>query len=132
MENLKPIEDFNEWLKYAQHDLDAAKIMIKRDFYNGSVFWAHDSVEKSLKAFLVFNHKKGDKTTHNLEKLALTCSYLDNSFSSFIPIVRNINGWGEQVSYPDIEGTFEATVEHCEVAISVAENIYALVLQKAA
>ena len=132
MENLKPIEDFNEWLKYAEHDLDAAKFMVKRDFYNGSVFWAHDSVEKSLKAFLVFNHKKGDKTTHNLEKLALICSNLDNSFSSIMTDIKHINGWAEQVSYPDAKGTFDATVEHCETAISVAEKIYSFVLQKAA
>ena len=132
MKNLKYMEDYNEWLKCAERDLGASKVMIKSDFYNGSVFWAHDSVEKSLKAFLVFNHKEGDRTTHDLEKLALDCSHLDNSFSTLIPIVKNINGWGEQVSYPDVEGTFEATVEHCETVISVAEKVYSFVLQKAA
>jgi HEPN domain-containing protein len=132
MESLKPMEDYNEWLKYAKHDLDAAKVIAEGDFYNGSVFWAHDSVEKSLKAFLVFNHKEGDKTTHDLEKLALDCSDLDNSFSTLLPIVKDINGWGEQVSYPDVEGTFDATVEHCETVISVAEKVYSFVLQKAA
>jgi HEPN domain-containing protein len=128
----KLIEDFAEWLKYAKHDLDAAKVISEGDFYNSFVFWAHDSVEKSLKAFLVFNHKEGDKTTHNLEKLASDCSHLDNSFSTLIPIVKDINGWGEQVSYPDVEGAFEATFEHCETVISVAEKVYSFVLQKAA
>ena len=132
MESLKPMENYNEWLKCAERDLGASKVMISSDFYNGSVFWAHDSVEKSLKAFLVFNHKEGDKTTHDLEKLALDCSHLDNSFSALIPIVKNINGWGEQVSYPDVEGTFDATIQHCETVISVAEKVYSFVLQKAA
>lgn len=132
MESLKPMEDYNEWLRCAKRDLGASRVMIKSNFYNGSVFWGHDSVEKSLKAFLVFNHQKGDKTTHDLEKLALNCSFLDNSFSTLLPIVKNINGWGQQVSYPDVEGTFEATVGHCETVISVAEEIYSFVLKKAA
>ena len=124
MENQKRIENPNAWLDIANHDLEGSRLCSENKMFDTSVFCAHDSVEKSLKAFLVLNKMEGDKFTHDLKKLTNQCVRFDNSFKTLLPFVETINGWGEQVSYPDAIGSFNATNEHCQTAISTAEKVY--------
>ena len=130
MENQKRIESPNEWLVIADRNLKGSRICSENKLFDASVFWAHDSVEKSLKAFLVFNKIEGDKMTHDLQKLTNQCVRLDDSFKTLLPLVENINGWGEQVSYPDTIGSFNANTKQSQTAISTAERVYDFVKTK--
>lgn len=132
MQNQIPMFNYNSWLYLADRHLNGSRVCEKNKLFDASVFWAHDSIEKSLKAFLVFNKKETDKVTHDLEKLTNQCVQFDDSFKTMLPLVDNINGWGEQVSYPDAIGAFDATDEHCQTAISMAEKVYDFVKIKCA
>ena len=93
MENQKRIENPNAWLDIANHDLQGSRLCSENKMFDTSVFCAHDSVEKSLKAFLVLNKMEGDKFTHDLKKLTNQCVRFDNSFKTLLPFVETINGW---------------------------------------
>ena len=125
-----PITDYNAWLNRANYDLGASRLCSGKELFDISVFWAHDSAEKSLKAFLVFNSQEGDRVTHDLQKLTNQCVQFDDSFKTLLPFVEKINGWGKQVSYPDEIGYFHANNEHCLTAISTAEKVYDFVKLK--
>ena len=66
---MKP--ETREWVEIAERDLLAAGLMLEQNFYQQTVFYCQQSIEKLLKAIWTERHGVGTHPrTHNLVKLA--------------------------------------------------------------
>jgi len=66
---MKP--ETQEWVEIAERDLQAARAMLEQDFYQQTVFYCQQSIEKLLKAIWTERHRAGTHPrVHNLVKLA--------------------------------------------------------------
>ena len=66
---MKP--ETREWVEIAEQDLQAARVMLEQDFYQQTVFYCQQSIEKLLKAIWTERHGAGTHPrVHNLVKLA--------------------------------------------------------------
>src|SRR4030042_1649933 len=66
---MKP--ETQEWVEIAEQDLQAARVMLEQDFYQQTVFYCQQSIEKLLKAIWTERHGAGTHPrVHNLVKLA--------------------------------------------------------------
>ena len=61
--------DFENWLKEEEWDLETAKILNKESRYNAAAFYAQQAVEKLLKAALM--HKNESAWGHSVRELLL-------------------------------------------------------------
>lgn len=69
-----------EWFETAMHDLEAAKILFQEKHFTDTIcFHLHQTIEKYLKGFLVFNNIKPPRT-HDLSELLKMCSKIDMDF----------------------------------------------------
>lgn len=81
--------------------------------YDGTTKVDTDCAEKSLKAYLVYQGEKIERT-HNLIKLVYLCSNLDKNFESLTSRAKTLNPFSTQHRYPDeydipdIDDTLEA------------------------
>ncbi len=50
-------EDYKNWLNEAEWDLETAEILKEKERHNSSAFYAHQAVEKLLKAALIFKNE---------------------------------------------------------------------------
>jgi HEPN domain-containing protein len=60
-----------QWVQIAEHDIGAAAFLLEKEFYQQTVFYCQQSVEKLMKA--VWTERNGAGThprVHNLVKLA--------------------------------------------------------------
>lgn len=58
-----------EWLRHAENDRRAAQVLLADGFYEQSVFYCQQAVEKSLKATIVKQTNERPPHTHNLRAL---------------------------------------------------------------
>lgn len=106
---MKP--ETEEWLQVAQHDLGAARALLGEGFYQGSVFYCQQAVEKLLKAIWTERRESGTHPrTHNLVKLASALeieppghlAYLLNELTDQVfPSRYPEPGWGYEKSVAD-------------------------------
>jgi len=52
------MEDFKRWIEQAKRDIKIAEYNCNGDFFESSIFYCQQSVEKSLKAILIKNEGK--------------------------------------------------------------------------
>lgn len=118
-------DDARNWIKYADENLKSAKLLLKAGILNPCLQNAQQSVEKSLKALLIENSRKLQKT-HSINELMsilsgngininiseAECDLLD---SIYLPSKYPLGS-----SLPD----FEPNAEICAECISIAERIF--------
>ena len=120
----------NEWVKYAQMDLQVAK----RELYVSEdteeiltpivCFHSQQAVEKALKAYLVKNSIEFSKI-HNLETLRKLCTTVDVAFEELD--FGELNYYGVSTRYPDglmDMPSFNKAKELYELAESITEFIF--------
>lgn len=98
MKNLfgvKPLKDkVQYWIDIAQYDIDTADAMLQTKRYLYVGFMCHQAVEKTLKAYYVFNTEGNAPRTHNLTLLARE-SNLYEEFSEeqkdFLDVLEPLN-----------------------------------------
>ncbi|BFU77753.1 hypothetical protein ALC152_09680 [Arcobacter sp. 15-2] len=61
-------DETNQWIKYADENLQSSKILCESHLYNPSLQNAQQSIEKNIKAYFVENGLKLQKT-HNILSL---------------------------------------------------------------
>ena len=61
-------DETKQWLKYANENLESAKVLVKSCLYNPSLQNAQQSIEKYIKAYFIENGLKLQKT-HNILSL---------------------------------------------------------------
>jgi HEPN domain-containing protein len=92
------------WLKSAEHDLDAAKGLLKIKKYDWCLFLGHLVLEKALKAIYAQKHSDIPPRTHNLLLLAEKADIvLTNEQKIFL---EQVNGFNIESRYPDQKLSF--------------------------
>jgi HEPN domain-containing protein len=118
-----------EWLKYAQSDMIAARYM----FYDVnpkqteiSVFHCQQCAEKVLKAYLVA-HEIDPPKIHDLLILCKMCAELDGEYLSLINISSDLNPYAVASRYPKQLVSDDAEVK---IAIDKAQQIFDFCIAK--
>lgn len=117
------------WLDKAKRDLDTAVLNNRHDGYTDvSCYFSHQTVEKSLKAFLV-HHSIRFQKIHHLPKLLKMCEDKDSEFSAFKKQCRVLNDYFLESKYPmDIPIVY--TKKEAREAIQSAEKVFEFVKKK--
>lgn len=119
-----------EWLSIAEHDLIAAKRLIKDDDCTlaPAIFHTQQCAEKAFKAYLAYKKQKHQRT-HDLVDLVKLCSKFDHDFYDILDLAMDLNPHLTTSRYPD-----DCLVIPCrsevENAIKHATTIYNLVISK--
>ena len=88
------------WLRQAEHDLRRAEKLAAEDDYAYAAFFAEQSAQKSLKAFLIFCGKRFI-TTHSVGELAKEATALDAAFKSLVEEAARLDRHYLASRYPD-------------------------------
>ncbi len=121
---------YYDWLFHAYQDLLAARMLITdRRLFNPTVFHCQQAIEKSLKAFLLYKHRKLFDG-HNLTWLCKQAAMTDQSFTKWIGKSTLLNRFYIETRYPAdipeeidrqlVEEILEATEEMMEF---ICDNI---------
>lgn len=116
------------WFAKADEDLYATEILFRNDpnfVLNVIGFHCQQSVEKYLKAFLIFKEHDFDYK-HNLYYLLNLCSDFDIEFKEFE--VGNLSRFAVDQRYPD--EAYEPTIEEALGYLEIAKAIKKLVRSK--
>ena len=92
----------NEWLIKARHDLASAeKLASGPDPYlDTAIFHCQQAAEKAVKAFLVFQDRRFEKT-HDVAKLIKMAASLKKELSLLLPEAAFLTPYASQFRYPD-------------------------------
>jgi len=123
------MSEHNDWLFKAKSDLKSAKKLSKDDdeTLDTAAYHTQQCVEKSLKAFLVFN-KRVPPRTHDLEKLLELCVVFDMSLKDLFEDVITLIPYAIYSRYPD--DYFEINRSDVESAITIAHKVFNLICSK--
>jgi HEPN domain-containing protein len=127
--NLDKKDHIKKWLFRAKEDLSVINRLAeeKMEFYTSTIcFHAQQSVEKNLKAFLVY-HDVDFPRTHDVDFLLNECQKIDQA--SFGIDLKSLTEYGVSVRYPDdffIPGVKE-TKEYVEIANMVNGIVESLI-----
>lgn len=117
-----------EWITKAQHDLQTAKILYQEKGPSDTLcFHCHQSVEKYLKAYLVFKNIYFEKI-HNLWKLAELCGTKDKEFLNFEEQLKTLDAYYIESRYPPEIETYSR--KECTKILDIAEKLTQFILNK--
>lgn len=120
--------EYQEWLKYAEDDLETAELLNKqfKKSLNIICFHSQQAAEKYLKAFLISKNISFEKT-HDLLNLINLCVAIEKSFSNFIKECLNLNPYSVITRYPS---ELELIEQDALMAIDSVKLIKNQVLEK--
>ena len=122
-------KDYNHWIKYAANDIAVANdLPLQKEYVlHAVVTHCQQSVEKYLKAFLLFNNSK-IIYTHDLLILCKLCEKIDEDFARFKPDLNSLSVDYRESRYP---GDFEdVTLENAKDALEIATKFEKFILPK--
>lgn len=91
---------YYDWLYHACQDMLAAKMLIgDKRLYGQTVFHCQQAIEKSLKAFLLYKHRKLFDG-HNLTWLCKQAALTDQTFTQWIGKSAQLNRFYIETRYP--------------------------------
>jgi len=117
----------DEWLRYADNDLEAAHILSDHHPMQIEIICYHcqQAAEKALKAFLLFHDREPPKT-HSLENLVDLCREIANEFDDILDDCEYLNPFSVQPRYPfGLEITEEdaiSSISKCEKIVVFTKN----------
>lgn len=76
-------EEIKNWWRQAQRDLKTSENSFKSKDYYASAFWCQQSLEKGIKAYIMFSKRVNNLNFHSLIKLARIAK-LPSEFHSFL------------------------------------------------
>ncbi|MCL2111047.1 MAG: HEPN domain-containing protein [Clostridiales bacterium] len=123
---MKEIDLISEWLDTARNDYIAAKHLfedIRPRQIEIASYHCQQSVEKSLKAFLIFNGID-PPYTHNLEDLCSKCEESESGFSAFADSCVKLSPYATVTRYPK---KADITEEEAAYAVEKAKEIFEFV-----
>jgi HEPN domain-containing protein/predicted nucleotidyltransferase len=126
-------EEGQRWLEQAKSDLAVAKWNAQGGFHSAACFWAQQTAERALKAFLYFQGKRR-VVGHSVAVLLKECRALDVDFSTFDQPVNHLDRYYIPTRYPN--GTPDAVPAQLYDAadsretIQMAETVVTLVARK--
>lgn len=93
-------DEYKQWLNYAEDDYKAANELLKAKLYNVVCFHSQQSIEKYLKAYLIYNGINPPKV-HHLITLIKIISKFSDAFDEFIDDVKTVDMYYIPSRYPD-------------------------------
>ncbi len=118
---------YEEWLLKAKRDLDTAKALLEKSYFDTAIYHTQQCAEKALKGYCVYRLQPLIRT-HDLEKILNVCINFDNSFMQLDIFAIALNGLDIRFRYPDIE--FEPDEREVVDAINWSEQILEFVKTK--
>jgi HEPN domain-containing protein len=117
------------WLLKSAHDLQTAQIVLSHlpDFDDTIAFHCQQSIEKALKAYLVYLDIEF-KPVHDLGYLLNLVGTKDDSLDPYYDKVDRVSRFAVQIRYP--EQVINLTKEQIREAIELAILIFELVQNK--
>ncbi len=76
-------EEINRWWMQAVHDLEASEYNLKGKILDVAAFYCQQSVEKALKAYILFKKKESPGPIHSLVKLGKIAD-VPKEYSAFL------------------------------------------------
>ncbi|MFH1258483.1 MAG: HEPN domain-containing protein [Elusimicrobiota bacterium] len=117
-----------EWVIKAQNDLEAAEILYNEEGSPDTLaFHCHQSVEKFLKAYLVFGNMHFEKI-HNLWKLANLGAIKDKEFLEFEEELKTLDAYYIESRYPPEIRSY--TREEAKQILCFAKVLAKFILEK--
>ena len=115
------------WLKKAKRDLETAQRLAKgpEPFLDTAIYHYHQSAEKALKGFLVFNNQRFEKT-HDLSILIQSAIPFNEKFSLLFGDGETLTPYVTIFRYPG-EDT-EPSKEEFDNAAKAANNIFNFIM----
>lgn len=110
-------KEYEEWIGYAEKDLEVAKHSISGGYIEGGAFFLQQAAEKALKAVLIKEQKKLIKT-HDLVELAKLVNApkeIENFCNELYPAYMFTR-------YPDVQSKLDI-INNIENTIKLAEKI---------
>jgi HEPN domain-containing protein len=127
---LTPVEDANEWFKFANNDFTTVMLAIKEEEPPLSTicYLCQQAAEKYLKGYLI---SKGWilKRLHDLSALLAECQLYDRDFEALRDAVITLNPYSVEARYPGDRVT-DFSGEDAKTAAEKAEEIIEFVKQK--
>lgn len=121
------------WLEQAQADLEIAKWNEQGNFHSAACFWAQQTAERALKAFLYF-HGKRRVTGHSVAELTDACAQLDKDFNSLADDAVTLDRYYIPTRYPNgLPGGVPAKTykaDEAKAALQMADTVVSLVASK--
>lgn len=117
------MEEVNDWIEKAEHDLNTAKTNFKEEIYDAAAFFCQQSVEKALKALYIKKFKKLIKT-HDLFFLGKKVKVPKN----LLEICDEITSFYVETRYPNSYAKFEK--EKVSTAIEKSKKVIGWVKRK--
>ncbi|BBL45239.1 DNA-binding protein [Nanobdella aerobiophila] len=129
-------ENIIDWLKLADDDLKTAKDIYKLSHYRIACFLSQQSVEKYLKAFLVYKNYFDiyKHRTHDIRILIDECKNIDKSFNSLekstgVKMIEELSKYSIKSRY-DPKSIENVTEEDAKEAIDIAEKVREFIYKK--
>ncbi len=118
-----------QWLLKADHDLGSAKLIFLHlpEYYDTIAFHCQQSVEKYLKAYLIYLDIDF-KPVHDLRYIINLVLTKDNSFDSLYLRITALNDFAVKIRYPDI--VINPTNEELTDIIQLSQTIKELIEKK--
>jgi HEPN domain-containing protein len=114
------VKELENWIAYAEEDLNAAKLLLKgkKPFLSAACFHAQQCAEKYLKALLIFKDFDFPKS-HDLVTLDSLCAQ-SGIFTGFdTEKLTDLSKHAIQTRYPGNQPTPEEAKEAIEIATEV-------------
>lgn len=126
---------FNKWIYFAEQDLNFAKSGLKDRFYSHVCFLSQQAVEKTCKAFLIYNNLNYPKT-HKIVEIINSNKKLLNLLKEYIDEIKLLDAFYIPTRYPDgIPGSLSEGFpdkKDAESSLSIAEKIFDIIKKEVA
>lgn len=114
--------DADRWLAKAKRHLTTAHLNADHDgFRDTTCYFAHQTVELALKAYLIA-HIVDFPKVHALPQLLSLCISQNNELSRFADDMAFLNGFYIETKYP-LDVVFDPSQEDATKALSIADTI---------
>ncbi|MDI6689719.1 MAG: HEPN domain-containing protein [Actinomycetota bacterium] len=123
------MQQHEKWLSRAEDDLKFARLGLENAFYAQVCFLAQQSVEKSLKAFLLFNGRLYPKT-HKLVELWPLCYEIKTELLGYEKEFKVIDGYYIPTRYPDAVPASSVSMPSlgdAKEALNAAEDVHRII-----
>lgn len=124
-------KETKNWLVKALNDYKTAEKLInlpsEEIITDTLCFHCQQSVEKFLKAFLVY-HKIDFERVHSLEYLIKLCSTVDTEFEILYEITKDLSDYAIEIRYPD--EFYIPSIEEAKEAFNSATKVKDFIFKK--
>lgn len=117
-----------EWIIKAQNDLKTAEILYQEKGPSDTLsFHCHQTVEKYLKSYLVFENVFFEKT-HSLWKLAKLCASKDKEFLNLEEELKTLDAYYIESRYPSEVKVYSR--QECKKVLDIAQKLGQFIVNK--